>query len=186
MASSETGICNLALGQIGVGRIADINGVSQVERDCSSIFGDARDEVIADFDWPFARKKVELAQLSEKPAFDYDYAYQLPSDYIQIRGVHGLNVKYEIVGSQLHCNLSSDCMISYSARITDPTKFSPKFITALTNRLAAYLSNTIKKSHKMSMQWWDLYYALLPSIESSDARGEDHSRISHNPYVDAR
>lgn len=185
MAFSETGICNLALGQIGVGRIANIDGLSQVERDCAAIFDSARDEVIADFDWPFARKKIELAQLTTAPAFDYSYAYALPYDYIQIRGLHG-NHKYEIVGDELHCDLSSDCMIVYSRRVKDPTNFSPKFVTALTHRLAAYLSNTIKKSHKMSLQWWDVYYATLPSFEAADARGEDHTQQSTNPYVDAR
>lgn len=187
MASSDTQICNIALGQIGVGRIADIEGTTQVERDCKAIYSDARDEVLSDYDWAFARKKVELARLSSDPPFGFDYAYALPSDCISPRNLYGRGTRFEIVGDQLHCDLETDCYLTYTARITNPVLFPSKFVTALSHRLAAYLSATVKKNHKMAMEWWDTYYALLPVLEASSAgKADDIEPPENNTYVDAR
>ena len=186
MAISDTQSCNVALGQIGVGRIANIDGASQVERDCKSIYADARDEVLADFDWPFARKKAELSQIAVGPEFDFSYAYQLPADYLAARNLYGRETRYEIVGDQLHCDLEADCFLTYTGKITNPVLFTSKFVTALAARLSASLANSVKKTHSVSMDWWSTYYTLLPSLEADDARGEDVELSSSNPFVESR
>lgn len=190
MATSDTKICNLALSQIGVGRIADIEGVTQVERDCKAVYDTARDEVLSDFDWAFARMRAELAQLNTPPAFGYTYAYQLPSDLLTLRSVKGLKeetVNFEIYGDQLHCDLEDDCFITYTRQITNPVLFSVKFVTALSYRLSAILANTVKKNQDMSMQWWDVYATFLPTLEARSEGRSEHPAVSQsNPFVEAR
>ena len=188
MATSDTQICNLALGQIGVGRIADIKGVSQVERDCAAIYDDARDEVLGDFDWAFARAQRTLTRLADPPEFDYAYAYQLPEDCICVRNIKKvawITPRYEIVGDKLYCNLE-ECKVVYTKRITDPVKFPAKFVAALANRLSAVLANSVKKDAAMSLKWWDFYHQLLQRNEELANKGENTTDVPPNPYIEAR
>jgi hypothetical protein len=200
MASSDTQICNIALGQIGVGRIADINGTSQVERDCAAIYNDARDEVLADFDWAFARAQRSLSKSSIPPEFGYISSFQLPPDCIAVRNINhfiliaaedrmskaeSIKPKYEIFGDKLYCNLE-ECHIVYTKRVVDPVMFSSKFVTSLANRLSAVLANSVKKHAEMSLKWWDFYYNSISRNEELSNKGEDAPRPELNPYVEAR
>lgn len=186
MATSDTHICNVALGLIGVGRIADINGVTSVERDCRSIFTDALKEVLEGYHWTFARKISVLAQLTDAPLFGFSYAYQLPADCVKPKGLSDSKMNFKIVGDTLHCNLEADVILEYTALITDASKYSGTFVTALSHRLAAQLAMMVKKDKKLSQETWDLYYALLPTLEADDGRSDFTEIEQSNPYVDAR
>jgi hypothetical protein len=200
MANSDTQICNIALGQIGVGRIADIKGTSQVERDCAAIYDDARDEVLADFDWSFARTQRTLSRSATPPEFGYISSYQIPVDCLAVRNINHyvliaaedriskaetIKPKYEIFGDKIYCNLD-ECQIVYTKRVTDPVMFTSKFVQALANRLAAVLANSIKKNAEMSLKWWDFYYASINRNEELSNKGEDPRMAEINPYVEAR
>ena len=185
MATSETHICNLALGQIGAGRIANIQGTTQVERDCAMVFNDARDAVLADFDWAFAREQARLARLLETPKFHYAYAFQLPSDFIELRRFSVPNVAHEIVGDRLYANID-DCKITYTRRVEDPVKFPAKFIEILTHRLSALLAASVKKDPALSQSWWTTYYGTIGVMEARTNGGEQQFQIDENPYVTSR
>lgn len=191
MAYSDTSICNIALGLIGVGRIADIEGTTAIERDCKSIYAFARQEVLGGYDWSFARKQALLSQLATSPTIDstrggFDYAYALPSDCVRPLSLSDFKQSFEIVGNELHCNLDESVYLRYTADITDTSKFNAKFINALSHRLAAQLAMMIKKDKKLSQETWDLYYSLLPTLEADDSRSDNNGPEMSNPYVDSR
>lgn len=185
MAASETHICNLALGQIGAGRIANIEGTTQVERDCATTYPDARDAVLADFDWAFARRQAVLARLATRPEFRYAYAFQLPDDYIEIRRFSVPQVAYEIVGDQLYTNVD-ECKILYTRRITDPVMFPTKFTEVLVHRLSAALASAVKKNAELAATWWGTYYSTIGVLEAKTNGGENMPTTEDNPYVNAR
>jgi len=191
MSYSETSICNLALGLIGVGRIADIAGTTAVERDCNAIFDHAREEVLGGYHWGFARKQALLAQLATGPVITsdyggYDYAYALPADCIRPLSLSDATTQFSREGDEIHCNLSESVYLYYTADITDTAKFTAKFVNALAHRLAGQLALMVKKDKKMSQETWDLYYALLPQLEADDSRSDNNDIPTSNPYVDAR
>ena len=191
MAYSETSICNLALGLIGIGRITDIEGTTAVERDCKSIFAHAREEVLGGYHWAFARKQAELARSAVNPVIDYahggyDYAYPLPSDCISPKSLSNPETPFRHLDDDIYCNLDEGVFLEYTANVTDPAKFTSKFINALAHRLAAQLSMMVKKDKKLSQETWDLYYALLPTLEADDSRSENSDIPMSNPYVDSR
>ena len=191
MAYSETSICNLALGLIGIGRISDIEGTTAVERDCKSIFAHAREEVIGGYHWAFARRQAELARSAVDPVINqnhggFDYAYQLPSDCLSPKTLSDPTTVFRHIDDQIYCNLESDVFLEYTADVSDPAKFTSKFINALAHRLASQLAMMVKKDKKLSQETWDLYYALLPTLEADDSRSENSDIPMSNPYADSR
>lgn len=85
MAYSITGIVNLALLKIGVKRISSHpDSTTPQGIDANDCWEYIRDEVLAKRDWKFAKTRVALAQNATAPAYLYDYAYTLPSDFLRL------------------------------------------------------------------------------------------------------
>lgn len=179
MPTSEVSLCNRALQMIGAGRIQSLTDAgSAAARACNSLYAEIRDEVMAAHEWQFAKARKVLAQLSEGPEFGYDYAYQLPSDCLRPLRLNneivlGKEVEWESEGDQLFCDLESDVQLHYIKRITDPTKFSAMFKSSFCTRFSSDLAMILKKDKELQKSQLDIYYKLLPSQSSTDARSEN-------------
>ena len=83
MAYSKLGIANLALGRLGIKKITDYTSTQQGIR-VADVWEYVRDIVNGALDWKFATVRVELEQRYEIPAYEYDYAYALPTDFLRL------------------------------------------------------------------------------------------------------
>jgi len=143
MAVSTTSISNMALARIGATRINDYATDANVQAiQCRLCYEPDRDALLRSHWWPFAGSRVELAQNATDPDFEYDYAYDLPSDYIALRTIWdaiytGGRLPYScaLEGTQILSDESS-LYIRYTKKITDPTKFDPLFVQVLKTRMA--------------------------------------------------
>lgn len=152
--ASEVDICNLALSHFG--QAADINSIDPPDGSveaghASTFYPIARDEILEQGDFSFARKRTTLAELTNDRA-DWTYKYALPADCLKPRVVllagydHSLTdgQPFEIEGDSLYTD-AEDAVLVYTYRLTDPTKFSPLFTTAVSWRLASYMVGPITK-----------------------------------------
>lgn len=185
-ATSDTHVCNVALGLIGVGRIANIDGTTPVERDCKTIYADARDEVLAGYSWRFAGAEAILARVSVVPLDGFSFSYQLPSDSLNPIRLSNPQTNFKIVGDLLYCDLEEDVILEYTKRIEDASKFSAKFTTLLAHRLSAPLAMMVKKDRKLSEGMWNLYNNMVKAFEPQDAKADNTEVPEINSYVDAR
>jgi hypothetical protein len=153
--ASVVDICNLALSHLGnarrVAAIEPPDGSAEADL-CASFFPIARDEMLEKADWSFARKRATLALLSENPSTVWQYAYAKPSDCLYPRRIPtGDMTKFErdsadfdVEGDIIYSN-TVDAALIYTGPITDPTKFTPGFVTAMSYQLASYLAGPIIK-----------------------------------------
>lgn len=197
MAYSVTGIVNLALSRIGVKGIANLSEQSQQAIAANASWQYIRDEVLSAKDWYFAKKRVALAQNATSPAYNFDYAYTLPADFLRLckqdssdasvfpSGYYAEDsitgqvliqnnytaYKIEAISDGTLClvtnydNSSYDIYINYIAKITDVTKFSPQFISALAFRLAAELSITRTETRSKFTDMMETYRTSLVDAE---------------------
>ena len=147
MALSSTSICNMALGRIGEKRIADYtdtteNNVPAVL--CRLHYEQTRNALLRSHLWRFARKRAELSANITDPIFEWDYAYDLPADFLRLWikpfednnvGWHNTRYSYSIEGSQLLSN-EDEMNIRYISKVTDETKFDPLFVEVFILKLA--------------------------------------------------
>jgi len=151
--ASEVTICNQALLRCGVKAIIQSRSDDSEEAEaCDAFFDQVRDRVLASFNWPFARRKKELALLLEED-LEWEYVYQLPSDCMIVRRLTvGLRqvlsdqeIPYEMRSATagetrvLCCDVPNVTAV-YTAKVTDPTKWSPLFCDALSWLLAHELA----------------------------------------------
>jgi len=83
MAYSDVGIANLALLKLGKQRITSFEDNTTVAALFNEQYATLRDTMLR-MGWNFSRKYTALAALSTPPAFQYLYAFELPSDFLRL------------------------------------------------------------------------------------------------------
>lgn len=181
--SSEVYICNLALSNVGKGNISDLSEPTAEARACNQFYAHVRDTLLQAYPWRFAGKTVSLAEVANDKLGAWEYAYNRPTDCLKVRWVRGaystidptpqtlqqeiLN-PYDIEGSTLYCNLSP-AFLRYTFRLTDPTKFTPLFIEALSWHLAVRLAMPMTRDPKVRADAFQLAMQMQGAAEMADA-----------------
>lgn len=153
MATTAVQISNLALTNLGISTlIAELNEASNEARICNLWYEQTRDTVLQDFPWPFATRRVTLAELSDTPATDWDYVYAYPTDCLLARAIvlqgirkprNDLRIEFEIAYNGTQRVIYTDQIAAeliYTAKVTDPTQFDPLFVMAMSWALAAAIA----------------------------------------------
>lgn len=87
MAYSKIGIVNLGLNKIGVKKITDNSSLIAETTDQAKavnvVWDYILDEVLEARPWHFAKIRARLHRLDVTPAFEFDYAYGLPTDFLR-------------------------------------------------------------------------------------------------------
>lgn len=138
---SDIALCSRALIGIGIDPITSF-GDGTAEADVAAmLYGGTRDALIAAYPWSFATGQIELAPITATPVADFDYAFQLPDDFLRALSVGapalktGSGVDYRIKERRIHCNEPA-IVLSYVFR-PDESACPPHFDDALIARLAA-------------------------------------------------
>lgn len=86
VAETKTNVANLALSHCGVSKpMANILTEKSLEAQlCRQFFDIARQDVLREFPWFFAKKQVNPALVASQPTPEYLYAYEYPSDALRI------------------------------------------------------------------------------------------------------
>ena len=126
MATSVVQIVNNALIKIGASAILTLTENSEAARAANLIYEQIRDACIRDHVWNFAIRRVELAQNSTAPAFEFSYQYNLPSDCLRVLRMEDMGMYYKIEGGKLLTD-EGTAKILYLARVEDVNLFDSLF-----------------------------------------------------------
>jgi hypothetical protein len=170
--TDQTTICNLAVMHIGEEHVTNIDEASKAAVALKVVWQTLVDEMLEEYDWTFARQRQSLALLSAAPAFGFNSAFKLPSDYLRMpQNQDDCNAwsdyPWRKEGNMLLTNETAIDLL-YIARV-GPEKFSAKFAVALSYRLAAAVAFVLSKKGAVVKQMWDLYLLKLAEAQSADA-----------------
>lgn len=185
MATSVVKIINNGLAKIGQEAITSLTEDSEAARLSNLIFEQTRDDVLSDHVWNFAVRRVQLAQSVDTPAFEYAYQYALPSDCLKVLGMSEKTMTYEIESGYLLTD-EGTALIKYIRRVTDPNEFSPKFVEALSARIASELSIPLAESTTLQQNMTELYIRKLSDAKSVDSQESGASEIEADTWLESR
>jgi hypothetical protein len=147
--ASDVSICSRALHKLGAGTITTLDDNNERARVMKQAYEPVRLAELRRHRWRFAIKRTSLPALSDAPDSDYDYAYELPADFLRLieggdlastadltdyRG--GASALYSLEGRQILTHLGAPLAIRYIANITDTALMDAAFIETLSCRLA--------------------------------------------------
>lgn len=209
---AEIDICNRALYRIGhTEKVTAIDGSDTTQSAvlCTDLYSKVRDELLATFDWRFAKLVAVLAEDATIDRPDWTYAYALPSDCLAPREIwSGLRlsaaedrIPFETQSNAaktaqlLFCDVepvtTGDTVdqapqLKYTARITDTGAFPALFADALAWALAAELAMPLSASERMANRAAQMAALSLQDAMAWDSRGQQLDPKPTNEFVSAR
>lgn len=191
-------IINLALSHIGdratVSSIDPPEGSAQADH-AAQFWPIARDEALAEYDWRFASTTTSLARIDDSLQNDprFVYAYALPADFLVARAmVHETGNLFWLEpndpdfdtgtiedGTRVFFTNYTDQALRYTRRVTDPSRYSPKFVTALSYLMAAYLAGPVVKGRTGAQtaaamrQAWTRLAAEAAAVDANQHHGRE-------------
>ena len=183
--TTETEICNIALGYLGARRITSFD----VEEDstewllCNENYANLRDAVLEEREWTFAVKRVDLDPSTTEIVFGFERLFTKPTDSVRIltvhddsvirpspittpqpvsRGVHDLPQLegWQVEGDFILANAEL-IHVRYNRRVTQTGSFSATFIQALAQRMAAEFSLPLTESRSLFDKMWASYASKI-------------------------
>jgi hypothetical protein len=170
--ASKTSVYQLSLACIGGTIISSPSDGSKEAILLNAMWDDRVREVIEAHPWTFAREIKALALLTSTPLLHWDYVYALPSDFLKDLHVGDIknDVKYEIVGTQLHTD-EEDAVLVYTKECTNPGLWSAACVSAVAYRLAMDLSVPLlgKRGKLVRDSMREAYLTTLLEAETVDS-----------------
>ncbi len=148
MALYSIQLASRALIKIGASPIAGFDEGTAESVVAATLYPSTRDALLSAHPWSFATAQRDLSRLVGVPVADYDYAYQLPSDFLRALSAgeagYGRGLDYRLVERRLHTNAGA-VTLTYIFRPNE-SSFPPFFDQALIGRLAAEFCLPITES----------------------------------------
>ena len=174
--SSEINICNLALSSLGQGPITSITSPSNnTEQLCSLHYPICRDSVLEAANWTFANARATLdSPLVTAPNWGFTNQFELPTDCMRVIWAGRTtnekaydNFDWRVEGNQLLSN-EAVIYIRYIKYVTDPSKFSPLFVSALAARMAMEMCIQVTENGKLYERLVNVYSVKLSEAAAND------------------
>lgn len=183
--STETDICNMALGRIGAKRVtaAQITADTDVRaQHCNLHYAQTRDALLRSYWWRFAGARAELSTTTT-PTFEWAYAFSLPDDFLAFRSIYEDNAtptKSTVDSSQFEGNVimwnDSSMSIRYTKQVTTVSSFEPLFIEAFVLHLALKFVMPLAQDVKLYESIKDDLKLLMPAIRAMDRQEQNNVR----------
>ena len=177
MAKSKAEICNLAVSWLGGQHIFSIEDDQSMEaRLCRANYDMSRTALLEEREWTFAIERRLLTPLVETPLFEFNYAFQIPSDSQKILGVYHtknsygklIPVKHRVEGNVIYADIQQ-VFIRYTIDLTNTKRFSALFDQALAAHIATNIAVALTENAGMQEQMATLYEIKLEKAISSDS-----------------
>ncbi len=196
MTLNQINIWNRALGFLGARGVAAEQENPPEALQCRLYWDTARRQVLRDFPWNFAQRRVWLAPqaLPEGFAPEFRYAYALPDLCLKVHAVRheGRSPR----PFQLARNAAGDAALLltdaaralalYTEDVRNPNLFDDLFAHVLARKLAALVAvPLLKDTDQKAAALEKLYADALPQARSADA-SERRERPAQDPWLQAR
>jgi len=182
-------IANFALARLGADRILSLTDTDSENARLANIHYDQTvKEVLRAHPWNCCKHRATLARLTETPSFEYDYYYQLPSDFLRALYVNDVNAldnrdKWKLERDRL---LSDDTSIQlvYIYHEEDAEKYDELLVEALSVKLAAKLAAPITGNPSSGAAFLEEFESITmrkaARVDSSeDSSNENNPLLTH-------
>jgi len=176
---AEIDVIKQALRNIGANDIDSRTDGSHGADVVDDIYDDIRDNLLRSHPWNFATKRAQLAQNATAPTFEFDYAYDLPADWLRTISVHNndaglgtiLHRLEQVASASKIVASASEVYMRYVYQITDTTLMTPDFRVALAYVLSADLAVPLSGSNTLADRMEKKADRAIARARSTDALG---------------
>jgi len=176
-------ICSRALILLGHSPIASFDEPGAGAQVSSAFYESSLNSLINSHRWNFTKKKAELNRLVATPLNDWDYQYQLPTDYINMIKTAD-DSDYDIQQDKLLSNQTS-LEIDYIFR-PEETQFPPLFTETLEFYLAAKFAIPVTDSKTFAEVYIGFYNQQVKKAKAVDSQSVPANQLNETYYNQIR
>lgn len=190
MAVSEVSIANQALGWLGANLITSLDDEQVEAQLIKANYDQLRDAVMEDHAWTFANARSVLTPTVEEPEFGTTQRFLIRPDTIRVLRVEDSEnafgtLRWSLEQRHIIANVEK-IFVFYTTRITDPALFSPAYVQALAQRLAADLAIPLTESGKLMERHWALYREKIQAAAATDGMQGINQQITSTRLLRSR
>lgn len=184
--ASDVAICNSALAYIGGAPIMNLDTDTSTRAVlCKQIYAPTRDAMLQEHEWNFAIGRVKLNRTTTTPSFGYTYLFALPVDFLSLKETKPTTMDYKLEAGGLLTD-EKDVYVRYVMRVTDASKYSPKFRLALEYKLASMMAVPIAGDLKKAQLMMVLHDQTLGLGKTLDTQGDPTPTYQMDTFLEAR
>lgn len=201
-AVAEIDIWNQSLRAVGNStEVQSIDENTAEANACRRFYGQARDEVLEEFPWPFAKVTLALALVEINPTTEWAFAYRYPQDCLTLRRILGTNgyqpmtteqrIPY-LIGTddegQLIYTNRCDAVMEYTKQVTNTTTYAPSLVKAIALKLAEYIAPSVTGGdpYKLGLQAGAKYPQALAAAQANAVNEEQALPQPPSEFIQVR
>jgi len=188
-------LANLALQEMGAEPITSLTEDSKTARVMNLRLDPLLDSFLRSHPWNFAKDRARLSKLVEEPAFGFQFAYALPSDWVRTLHVvtDGNNLPeqqvtephYKIEGRRLLAN-HEEVFLIYIRRVVNTEEWDPLALDAFVLMLASRTARAITQNLDLAQSLANDFRTKLQEARHTDATDEPAQRIESDEWLVSR
>ena len=184
--TSQVDIANRALDKLGAESIVSLTEDSENARIINRAYEIVLESMLRSHTWNCAKVRVVLSPLSDAPAFDYDYQFQLPADCL--RPIFPSDVTDWSVekGNILLTNDGDTLNLLYISTLDDPNDMDACFIEAFASKLALECCEKVTQSASKRKLAQDMYEDSMKTARKANAFENIPAQQDYSSWIDAR
>lgn len=185
--NTKLGVMNMALGLVGVRMVTSVTENVPEAVQCNLYWDRARRSVLRDFPYRFAVRRSALTPIGSFPSVydgEWTNCYTAPTDMLKVLSIgtasdkqtrQAFSVEHLASGPAIFCNVAN-AQCTYTADVTDPSKWDEKFTAAMAAKLALYICGPLLAGEKdqglnKAKELGELYKASIPQDQNWEEGG---------------
>lgn len=169
MAQTVVDCCNSALQRVGATTILSLSDNSPEARACSVAYDSNRRDELRKHRWNFSITRAVLAPDATAPAFDYKYAFTLPSDCLRVLRPKTSNLDWQIEGRKILTNDGDTLYLRYIKDVEDAALWDSSFYNVVAAALAIDIVERLTQSNVKKSALSDEYKETVKAAKRVDA-----------------
>lgn len=184
--TTDLSICQSALLLVGDEAIESFTDSSRAARICSKLYTVTKQKRLQSHNWNFSLAfqelaKIELTDGTPEEEFGYDYAYQLPPDYLRFISKNEPSNDYQIVGDKLYTS-DDDVQILYQYDVSE-SEFPAYFTRVLELDMASLLAGALIQDESLMQIMAAMRTEELISAKNIDSQNNPSTEIDESNFA---
>lgn len=181
--ASKIDIISSALVLIGDKPLNSLAEASSAATVANKLYDTTLESMLTLHRWRFASGKAVLSLLVAAPLNEWTYAFQLPTDLLQIQKIVP-NTDYEVYEDKLYANVNA-LEIDYTFRPME-SEFPTYFVQAFEYRLADKFSISLTENTAVNEKMIGQYDRAIAQAMFADANQRPNRPFTSAPFIDVR
>lgn len=185
--ASSISICSNALVLLGADTISSFSDGTDRANALANLYPFSREEVLRAHPWNCATRRAILPPMSTPPLFDFQYAFQLPGDWLRTIQVGKLDcpIEYTIEGKQILCDVSALPFV-YVWRNETESSWDASLVSVMTYYMKAAMAYWVTQSSTQAQTAAQEFLTVLKQAKSINGQDEGPQTLGDFPLLQAR